>query len=79
MRLLGQTGLDNPNMPELLQHICTPTLILWGRLDRMLPAGQAQHWKNNIADAEVRVFENIGHLPLDESAEARQAVLDFLD
>ena len=79
MHLLGQTGLDNPNMPELLQRISAPTLILWGRLDRILPVGQAEHWKNNIAGAEIKVLEDIGHLPLDESAEARQAVLDFLD
>lgn len=79
MRLLGQTGLDNPKMPELLQRISAPTLILWGRLDRILPVGQAEYWKNNIAGAEVKVLEDIGHLPLDESAEARQAVLDFLD
>lgn len=79
MRLVGQAGLDNPDMPALLQRICAPTLILWGRLDRILPVGQAEIWKNNIAGAEVKVFENIGHLPLDETAEARQAVLDFLE
>lgn len=79
MNLLSQTGLDNPNMQELLQRISAPTLILWGGLDQMIPVGQAEHWKNKIAGAELKVLEGIGHLPLDESAEARQALLDFLN
>ncbi|WP_445671826.1 alpha/beta fold hydrolase [Pseudomonas inefficax] len=78
MRLLGQSGLDNPNMAEQLQHIDAPTLIIWGRLDRMLPVGRVESWKNNIFGAQVKVVEDAGHLPLDESAEARQALLDFL-
>ena len=77
-RLTGQNGMENPTMAEQLQHIEAPTLIIWGRLDRILPAGQAEHWKNNIFGAQMKILEDVGHLPLDESAEARQALLEFL-
>ncbi|MDT4837654.1 4,5:9,10-diseco-3-hydroxy-5,9,17-trioxoandrosta-1(10),2-diene-4-oate hydrolase [compost metagenome] len=78
MRLLRGGSLDNPEMPSLLATIKSPTLLLWGSEDRLIPVGQAEYWQQAIPDAQLKVFTNVGHLPLDESSEARQALLEFL-
>lgn len=78
MRLLQVGGLENPHMPQLLQQVNAPTLILWGLQDQILPAGRAEHWLAALPNAELKTFQNVGHLPLDETPDARQAVLHFL-
>lgn len=77
MRMIPH-GLDNPEMPALLARISAPTLIIWGQEDRLIPAGRAEHWRRAIANAQLLVLSEVGHLPLDESADARAAMLTFL-
>jgi pimeloyl-ACP methyl ester carboxylesterase len=55
-----------------------PTLVIWGDQDRVLPAGLAPLWAAAVPHATLRVIENAGHLLLDESAAARNAVKEFL-
>lgn len=78
MRVLRDGSMDNPEMPSLLATIKSPTLLIWGSEDRLIPAGQAEYWQQAIPGAQLRMFTNVGHLPLDESNEARQALLHFL-
>ena len=59
-------------------RITAPTLLLWGRQDRILPVALAETWQRALPDAQVKLFDNAGHTLLDESAEARQAVVEFL-
>ena len=47
-----------------------PTLILWGDCDRIVPAAHAQLFARDLPDAKLHVFENCGHFPQVESAEA---------
>jgi pimeloyl-ACP methyl ester carboxylesterase len=61
-----------------LGRIRAPTLLIWGRWDRMVPAGNAPEWQARIPGATVRIIDNAGHLLLDESAGARAAIADFL-
>lgn len=60
------------------KRITMPTLVIWGDQDRVLPSGLAPLWKEAVPHATVRILENAGHLLLDESAPAREAVKDFL-
>ena len=55
-----------------------PTLILWGRNDRILPVGLASLWQQALPHATIRIDDNAGHLLLDESAPARQELESFL-
>ncbi len=75
---LMQNGLVSPWLPRWLHRINMPTLIVWGEQDRVLPAGQAGVWKKLIPQAQVLTVPNTGHLVLDESPEAAQAIADFL-
>ncbi|MGE0740221.1 MAG: alpha/beta fold hydrolase [Hyphomonadaceae bacterium] len=66
--------------PERLAPIRTPTLILQGDTDRLVPMEAAQAFKDAIAGSELIVFEQTGHIPQeekpDESAEVVRAFLN---
>ncbi|MNG40032.1 Alpha/beta hydrolase family protein [compost metagenome] len=55
-----------------------PSLIAWGEEDRLLPASLAVHWQKYLPNAQIQFFADAGHLVLDESAAAREAVAKFL-
>ncbi len=61
-----------------LGRVRAPTLLIWGREDRMMPAGNARAWHARMARSRVELVERAGHLLLDESAAARTAVADFM-
>lgn len=58
--------------PARLAGIRAPTLIQWGALDVWLPVGDARRFENGIADARVLVYDDLGHVPMEE-APARTA------
>ncbi len=52
---------------------------LWGRDDRLPPVAQTQILKAKLASCRVVVFDNCGHLPQIEKADAfNTTVLEFL-
>jgi pimeloyl-ACP methyl ester carboxylesterase len=61
-----------------LRALKMPALILWGRSDRLLPAGLASLWQQALPHAQVRIIDHAGHLLLDESARARDDLERFL-
>lgn len=75
---LAPEGPVNPELPGRLQCITTPTLLMWGRNDRITPVGKTEKWLQNLPNARLAVFDQAGHMILDESVAARRAVLDFL-
>ena len=64
-------------LPKWLHRLTMPTLIVWGELDRLIPAGQAPVWAELIPNAETKILPGVGHLPFEESPEAIGAVLEF--
>ena len=50
-----------------------PTLILWGTEDRVIPPDNANTFHEMIPGAELQIFDDVGHLPMEE-APARTAV-----
>lgn len=56
-----------------------PTLVVWGRDDRLLPVAQTQILKAKLPSCRVVVFDNCGHLPQIERADAfNSSTLEFL-
>jgi len=51
--------------------------VMWGADDALIPVGQAKAWADLVPDCELRVFDDAGHLLLDESPAAVQAVAEF--
>ena len=56
-----------------------PTLILWGGRDRLIPPANAERFRTDIAGAKLVLFEDLGHVPMEEDPERTVApVLTFL-
>jgi pimeloyl-ACP methyl ester carboxylesterase len=66
----------NPHLEKWLHRITVPTLVAWGREDRVLPVAYAAGWGERIPSAEVVVFDACGHLPQIEQSQAFCAALD---
>jgi pimeloyl-ACP methyl ester carboxylesterase len=62
----------------LLPQLRSPTLVIWGNLDRVLPVTQAQ-WAHRIPDHQLAIWSDCGHHPfLEFPHRFNQLVLDFL-
>src|SRR5436309_11545944 len=66
-----------------LQHrmhrIAAPTLIIWGKADRIIAPAYAQEFAKRIAGARIELIDQAGHLPQLEQPEAvAKAVQAFL-
>lgn len=48
--------------------IAVPTLILWGRDDKLIPVSAAKIFKNAIPGAEAIIYDNKGHLLMEDAA-----------
>src|SRR5438046_2986310 len=70
----GEDVLDNR-----LAAIKQPTLILWGREDKLIPLNFAERFHKEIAGSQLRVIDSCGHMPHVECPkEFVTAVLEFL-
>ncbi|MFA5913008.1 MAG: alpha/beta fold hydrolase [Burkholderiales bacterium] len=80
-RALAQRFAQAPEgiHPERIAALKTPTLILWGGRDRLLPPGDTQKFHRDIAGSRLIVFEQLGHVPQEEDpASTAAAVKQFL-
>ena len=70
----GEDVLDNR-----LAAIKQPTLILWGREDKLIPLNFAERFHKEITGSRLEVIDNCGHMPHVECPkEFVTAVLEFL-
>jgi pimeloyl-ACP methyl ester carboxylesterase len=70
--------LDDPMLGHWLHRIHTPTLILWGDADRIIPVGQAAEWQALLPNVTVSILPGTGHLLFDENADAVAAAAEFV-
>lgn len=49
-----------------IAQVRTPTLILWGGRDRLIPIESARRFHRDIAGSELVVFDDLGHVPQEE-------------
>lgn len=69
----------SPRLEPWLPEVRVPSLILWGREDRMVPVASAQTWLAGLAQAQLQIIDGVGHLPMVECPElAAQYCRDFL-
>jgi pimeloyl-ACP methyl ester carboxylesterase len=58
------TNLFGYDIRDRLEEIEVPTLIVWGRNDRVVPVPAALSYKKRIGDnAELEIFDECGHVP----------------
>ncbi|MBS0255603.1 MAG: alpha/beta fold hydrolase [Proteobacteria bacterium] len=63
-----------------LGEVTAPTLIIWGRHDRLIDVSCAEAQHQGIAGSELVVFDDLGHVPMIEAPRRMaMAQLDFLN
>jgi pimeloyl-ACP methyl ester carboxylesterase len=68
-RLVWKPYLRSHTLPALLGAIATPTLVVWGRQDAIIPASACDRWVKAIPGATAEVLDGCGHLPEMEQPE----------
>jgi pimeloyl-ACP methyl ester carboxylesterase len=78
-RVAWNPYLHNPRLEKHLRRVECPTLVLWGRHDKLLPLKIGEHYAHNIPQARLEVLENCGHmLPFEKTADFVSRVTEFL-
>lgn len=54
-------GLDK------LAKIATPTLLVWGREDKLVPVEAATVFDNAIPNSRAVIYDDVGHIPMEEA------------
>lgn len=73
-------GFADQGAAEQARRIGVPTLILFGKEDRIINPSAAQSFRERIARSEVVLLDGVGHLPMEEAPDATvAAVRSFLD
>lgn len=53
---------------EYLNQLKMPTLVLWGKEDRVLPEATAPHFHRHLEDVSMIILPKVGHAPMIEAA-----------
>jgi pimeloyl-ACP methyl ester carboxylesterase len=62
-----------------IKTLKVPTLIVWGAKDRLIPLENGRRFAADIRNSQLVVFDNLGHVPQEEDAQATvKAVRQFL-
>ena len=69
-RLTWKPYMFNRRLPHLLQEVQTPTLLVWGADDRIVPMAVAQSYEAALPNARIEVVADSGHLVDMEQPEA---------
>jgi triacylglycerol lipase len=76
---LGNPTREKERMDDRLASIKTPTLVVWGRQDKLLPIASGERYAAGIAGAKLVSFEKCGHVPpIEKTEEFLAAVMPFL-
>jgi pimeloyl-ACP methyl ester carboxylesterase len=77
-RQIVPTDIDD--LAERYRTLSVPTLLLWGRHDRVVPLEVGERLARELPDATLVVLESCGHLPAEELPDSSMAALQtFLD
>jgi pimeloyl-ACP methyl ester carboxylesterase len=69
----------DPVLPLMLGRLDLPTLIIWGREDRVVPVQCAELFHQAIPNSRLAIVDQCGHFPhLEKPAEFNRLVSDFL-
>jgi len=79
-RLAWQPYMFNPSLPHLLEGtVKSPTLLVWGRDDRVVPISAAAIFQKSIKGARLLTLDQCGHRPeVEKSDQFIKEVQSFL-
>ena len=77
--LMGNPALGGERLDERLGSIKVPTLVAWGKQDKLLPIASGERYSAGIAGAKLVSFDKCGHVPpIEKTEEFVAAVTGFL-
>jgi len=76
---LGNPTREKERLDDRLGSIKAPTLVVWGKQDKLLPIASGERYAAGIAGAKMVSFEKCGHVPpVEKTEEFLTAVMPFL-
>src|SRR5438045_1456238 len=76
---LGNPMIATERLDDRLGKIKTPTLVVWGKQDRLIPMAMGERYAAGIAGAKWMSFDKCGHVPpIEKTEEFVAAVTAFL-
>ena len=60
---------------NFLTKVEAPTLIVWGSKDRLIPVENAALFQQKIKNSQVHIWDNLGHVPMEEDPVAFSEIL----
>jgi pimeloyl-ACP methyl ester carboxylesterase len=72
------SGTFDPKLPRHMHRLTMPTMLVWGNNDRLTPTAQHKAWMRALPRATIRLFDEAGHVVLDEAPGAVTAIGEFL-
>jgi pimeloyl-ACP methyl ester carboxylesterase len=76
---LVQGACGDPELTHRVQAISAETLLIWGRLDGIVPLQHGEMLRSTLPHAKLKVIERCGHVPMVEKPETFHRLLyDFL-
>ena len=58
--------MDNTSDQAQIKELDLPTLIIWGAQDDLIPVENATLFHRNIANSQLKIFNDLGHVPHEE-------------
>jgi pimeloyl-ACP methyl ester carboxylesterase len=78
-RLLWKPYMYNPSLPYYLAAVKTPTLVLWGRQDAIVPLECGELYNQALSNSKLAVIDQCGHTPqVEKPQEFLSEVTGFL-
>lgn len=59
-------AIGHCDLSDELERITMPSLLIWGRNDRIIPSSDSKIWQRDIEGAEAFTYEETGHVPMFE-------------
>lgn len=73
-----RSGFQNES--EKIAALKTPTLIIWGEQDQLIPVEHAYRFQKAIPNSQLSIFKFVGHVPMEETPKQFSTVLNqYLD
>jgi pimeloyl-ACP methyl ester carboxylesterase len=69
-RIAWKPYMYNPTLPHLLGGVATPSLVVWGRDDRIVPLECGERYAKSLGDARLEIVDGAGHFVEMEKPEA---------
>jgi pimeloyl-ACP methyl ester carboxylesterase len=77
-RIAWRPYMFNPSLPHLLGDVRSPTLVVWGADDRVVPLECGERYAKALPAAKLVVIEKAGHLvDMERPEDVARAVIDF--